>query len=83
VVGYKFRNNRSETKPLNDCNAVNVAVIIFDFAMINTVISEGNAYWQCGMEKEAANMIVFTVFDFHTSVLLAAFYPFKNDKKAQ
>jgi hypothetical protein len=35
------------------------------------------------MGKETANMIVFTVFNFHSYVLLAAFYPFKNDKKAQ
>ncbi|MEX2943535.1 hypothetical protein [Serratia fonticola] len=81
MVDYKPRSIGSETKTLNEGNAVNVVIVIFGGAMKNTLISEGNAYWQCGMGKETANMIVFTVFNFHSYVLLASFYPFKNAKK--
>ncbi|UAN61353.1 hypothetical protein [Serratia sp. JSRIV006] len=73
MVDYKSRSIGSETKTLNEGNAVNVVIVIFGVAMKNTLISEGNAYWQCGMGKETANMIVFTVFNFHSYVLLASF----------
>lgn len=51
MVDYKPRSIGSETKTLNEGNAVNMVIVIFGVAMKNTLISEGNACWQCGMGK--------------------------------